>query len=203
MLQSKATEIGELKDDSLYLNPEFYGIAVNKDNPSGSISSPGVTSLLPEPMYGAEFDGMGSELKGIVEALYTSRKVLLQGEYFYDRMNRTGGRPAYNAHGGYVQGSYLLKGNGFYYDAMYGIPGRPLSDRAVELVARFNYTDLNDNKSGIYGGEGKDLSLGVNFYLNKYVGLKLNGSYVWVGDGCNSFYDKDFFLAQARIQYIF
>ena len=176
---------------------------VNKDNPSGSISSPGVTSLLPEPMYGAEFDGMGSELKGIVEALYTSRKVLLQGEYFYDRMNRTGGRPAYNAHGGYVQGSYLLKGNGFYYDAMYGIPGRPLSDRAVELVARFNYTDLNDNKSGIYGGEGKDFSLGVNFYLNKYVGLKLNGSYVWVGAGCNSFYDKDFFLAQARIQYIF
>lgn len=34
-------------------------------------------------------------------------------------------------------------------------------------------------------------------------GLKLNGSYVWKGDHCNSFYDKDFFLAQARIQYIF
>lgn len=32
LLQSKATEIGELKDDSLYLNPEFYGIAVNKNN---------------------------------------------------------------------------------------------------------------------------------------------------------------------------
>ena len=118
-------------------------------------------------------------------------------------MNRTGGKPAYNAHGGYIQGSYLIKGERFNYDSMYGVPGRPSSEKAIELVARFNYTDLNDDKSGIFGGEGKDLSVGVNFYLNKYVGVKFNGSYVWVGEGCNSFYDKDFFLAQARVQYVF
>ena len=165
--------------------------------------SAGVTSMFPEELLGAEIEGMGSQLKALAEVLYTSRKVLLQGEYFYDRINRTGGRQAYNAHGGYLQGSCLIVGEGFDYDAMYGIPGRPLSDRAVELTVRFNYTDLNDGKSGICGGEEKDLSLGVNFYLNKYVGLKFNASYVWVGAGCNSFYDKDFFLAQARIQYIF
>ena len=159
--------------------------------------------MLPESLLGAEISHMGSELKGLLEVLYTSRKVLLQSEYFIDRMNRTGGREAYRAHGGYVQGSYLIKGEGFEYDAMYGIPGRPSTDKAIELVARFNYTNLNDGKSGIYGGEEKDLSLGVNWYLNKYLGLKLNGSYVWTGAHCNSFYDKDFFLAQARIQYIF
>lgn len=175
----------------------------NKDNPIGSISSFGVTSMFPESMYGATIDNMGSELKGQVEAVYASRKVLMQGEYFYDRMNRTGGKPAYNAHGGYIQGSYLIKGERFNYDSMYGVPGRPSSEKAIELVARFNYTDLNDDKSSIFGGEGKDLSVGVNFYLNKYVGVKFNGSYVWVGEGCNSFYDKDFFLAQARVQYVF
>lgn len=176
---------------------------VNKENPVGTISSAGVTAMLPASLLEAEVSDMGSEVKGLVEALYTSRKVLLQGEYFVDRMNRRGGLPAYVAHGGYVQGSYLIRGEGFDYDAVYGIPGRPLSPKAVELVARFNYTDMNDGSSGISGGEEKDLSLGVNWYLNKYIGLKLNGSYVWVGDHCNSFYDKDFFIAQARIQYVF
>lgn len=176
---------------------------VNKDAPVGSLGSAGVTSMFGEDLLGAEIDHAGTELKGLVEVLYTSRKMLLQGEYFYDRMNRTGGLEAYRAHGGYVQGSWLLAGEGFEYDAMYGIPGRPVSDKAIELVARFNYANLNDGNSGISGGVEKDLSLGVNFYLNKYIGFKLSGSYVWVGDHCGSFYDKDFFLAQARLQYIF
>lgn len=176
---------------------------VNKEDPSGSISSAGVTSMLPSPLLEAEITHMGSEVKGLLEVLHTTRKTLLQGEYFLDRMNRAGGNEAYLAHGGYVQGSCLLRGEGFEYDAMYGIPGRPSSAQAVELVARFNYTNLNDSKSGIYGGEEKDLSLGVNWYLNQYLGLKFNGSYVWRGDHCNGFYDKNFFLAQARLQYIF
>lgn len=162
-----------------------------------------MTSMFGEPLLCAEVDHAGTELKGLVEVLYTSRKTLLQGECFYNRINRTGGLPAYRAHGGYVQCSYLLAGEGFEYDAMYGIPGRPSTGKAVELTARFNYADLNDGRSGIYGGGEKDLSLGVNIYLNKYLGFKLNGSYVWVGSHCGGFYDKDFFLAQARLQYIF
>lgn len=176
---------------------------VNKDAPVGSIESAGVTDMLPEPLLAAEVSGMGTEVKALVEALYTSRKMLLQGEYFFDRMNRSGGLKAYKSHGGYVQGSWLVQGEGFEYDAMYGIPGRPSSAKAVELVARFNYTDLNHDGSGIYGGQEKDLSLGVNWYLNKYLGLKFCGSYVWTGSHCNSFYDKDLFIAQARLQYIF
>lgn len=86
---------------------------------------------------------------------------------------------------------------------MYGVPGRPVTPQAIELVARFNYTDLNDGSAGIMGGEEKDLSVGVNFYLNQYFGVKLNGSYVWVGDHCNEFYRENFFLAQLRLQYIF
>lgn len=175
----------------------------NTEAPVGEVSSDGVTSMLPSPLLEAEVSAMGSELKGLLEVLYTLKKTLVQGEYFIDRINRTGGLAAYTAHGGYVQGSWLLRGEGFGYDAMYGIPGRPSSAKAVELVARFNYTDLNDGGSGVFGGEEKDLSLGVNWYLNKYLGVKFGGSYVWVGDHCNSFYDKDFFIAQARLQYIF
>lgn len=176
---------------------------VNKERSAGEISSAGVTSMFPESLLEANIDNMGSELKGLFEILYTSRKTLLQGEYFVERINRSNSSNAYHAHGGYVQGSWLIKGTGFEYDAMYGIPGRPASDKAIELVMRFNHTDLNDSKSNIYGGEEKDLSLGANFYLNRYIGIKVNVSYTWVGRHCNNFYDKDFLLAQARLQYIF
>lgn len=171
--------------------------------PSGSRSSAGITSMFPASLLEAEVSDMGTEVKGLAELLCTAPRFILQAEYFFDRMNRTGGRQAYRSHGGYVQGGFLLKGKGFAYDSMYGIPGRPLTPRAIELVARFNYTDMNDWRSGITGGEEKDLSVGVNFYLNNYFGVKVNGSYVWVGRHCNAFYQKNFFLAQARLQYIF
>lgn len=171
--------------------------------PVGEIMSDGVTSMFPAPLLKAEIPYMGTEVKTVAEFLYTTSRFMLQSEYFYDRMNRTEGKRAYRSHGGYVQGGFLIKGKGFEYDAVYGIPGRPLTPQAIELVARFNYANLNDAKSDVKGGEEKDFSLGVNYYLNQYLGMKLSGSYVWVGAHCNEFYAEDFFLAQLRLQYIF
>lgn len=177
---------------------------VNTETPPvESVSSRGVTSMFPFSLLEAEVSDMGTEVKGLVELLYTAPRFMLQSEYFFDRLNRSSGHVSYKAHGGYIQGGFLLVGRGFEYDALYGVPGRPVTPHAIELVARFNHTDMNDSRSGIFGGEEKDLSLGVNFYLNRYLGVKLNGSYVWVGDHCNEFYRKDFFLAQLRLQYIF
>lgn len=171
--------------------------------PVGSVSSAGITSMFPFPMLEAEVSHMGTEVKGLVEALYTTPRLLIQTEYFLRRMNRTEGEHFYRSHGGYIQGSYLIKGKGFEYDAMYGIPGRPSSEQAIELVLRLNYTNLNHRSAHILGGEETDLSCGVNFYLNRYLGIKLNGSYVWTGSHCNAFYQKNIFLMQARMQYIF
>lgn len=177
---------------------------VNADAPpTKTISSEGVTSMFPYPMLETDITNMGTEIKGVAEMLYMSEKIMIQGEYFINRFNRTGGNRAYSPHGGYIQCGLLLKGKGFDYDEIYGIPGRPSSDKAVELVARFNYTDMNDMASDILGGEEKDVSVGLNLYLNKYIGIKINGSYVWVGNHCNNFYQGNFFLAQTRVQYIF
>ncbi len=62
---------------------------------------------------------------------------------------------------------------------------------------------MNDPKAGISGGKETDLSVGANFYLNKYLAVKANCSYVFVGDNCNEFYQKDLLLGQIRIQYVF
>lgn len=176
---------------------------VNKALPVKRMGSAGITSMFSNPLLEAEVSDMGTELKGVIEALYIAPRWMVQAEYYLNHLNRPFQGKAYRPHGGYIQGGFLLTGIGFGYDSDYGIPGRPVSPKAIELLARFNYTDLNDAHAGISGGEEKDLSLGVNFYLSRYIGMKLNGSYVWVGKHCNEFYQKDFFLGQIRLQYIF
>lgn len=176
--------------------------ANTEKSPVRIVESYGVTSMFSTPMLKAEVENMGTELKGSIEALYMAPRWMIQAEYYLNRLNRTDGGGAYRPHGGYVQGSVLLKGRGFAYDYGYAVPGRPVSASAIELTARFNRTDMNDSQAGIYGGEEKDISLGVNVYLNRYLGVKLNGSYVWTGRHCDRFYDKDFFLVQMRVQYV-
>ena len=170
--------------------------------PVGSLSSDGITTLFDIPMLEASVPNMGTEVKGLVELLCLGTRFMAQAEYYWDRMNRTMGH-AHRTHGGYVLGGFLLKGNHFEYDSKTAVPGRPLSPRALLLTARLDYADANDSQAGIYGGSVKDVSLGLSYYLNKYVGFKLNASYVWVDEHCNDFYQGDFFLAQMRVQYIF
>ena len=171
-------------------------------DPETEVSSAGVTSMLPNALLNAKVDHLGTEVKGLLEALYMSPKFMIQSEYFVDRYNRTQGE-AYMPHGGYIQAGYLIKGRGFEYDPVYSIPGRPKTEKAIELTARLNYTDMNDPKAGISGGKETDLSVGANFYLNKYLAVKATCSYVFVGDNCNEFYQKDLLLGQIRIQYVF
>ena len=120
--------------------------------PTGEIGCVGITSMFPAPLLGAGISDKGSEVKGVMEALLTAPRFMLQAEYCFDRFGRTGGKHAFCPHGGYIQGGFLVKGRGFGYDSVYGIPGRPVSSQAIELVARFNYTDLNDGKAQIRGG---------------------------------------------------
>lgn len=178
--------------------------SVNNDEPvTGVLESCGVSSMLGGSVVSAEVSDLGSEVKGLAEVLYTAPRFLFQSEYFFDRMNRTGDRKAFLGHGGYVQGSFLLLGRGFGYDASVAVPGRPLSERALELTARVNYTDLNDGRSGIMGGEEWDFSLGLNFYINKYFAVKLSGDCLLPGKNCCDGYAGKLFLGQARVQYIF
>lgn len=171
--------------------------------PVVSLGSVGVTSMFPHGMMEAQVDHAGTKTRQLVELLYTSPRVMVQGEYFFNQYNRTGGLATYRPHGGYLQCAVLLRGRGFGYDYDYALPERPQSDKACELVLRIDHTDLNDAGAGIYGGEETDYSLGLNMYFNRYLAWKIGASYVDVGAHCNSFYTKDCFVVQTRLQYIF
>lgn len=180
----------------------FRTAPVNQKDYNKEISAVGVTSMLPEPLLAINIGRPQKEFKGVIEALVTGSHYLIQGEYYLNRYHMSGHKN-YQPHGGYIQASYLLKGKGFKYDTTCAVPGRPRSKQALELSVRFNYTDMNDKEADIWGGEEKDLSVGLNFYLNEYIGFKINGSYTWIGKHCNQNYKNNYFVPQARIQYIF
>lgn len=181
----------------------FIPSEVNTDNSVREVKSNGVTSMLGEPMLYVELDRVTTECKGVVEFLYTDSSFLVQSEYFVNRFGHLGGPEKSLFHGGYLQGSYLLKGKGgFEYDMEKAVPGRPVSSRSVELTARINYTDMSCGHHPV-GGRELDFSVGLNYYINRFFGIKWNFSYVLAGQLDSSFYRKNLFITQLRCQYIF
>lgn len=53
-----------------------------EESPIGSVSSDGVTSMFPAALLEADIPDMGSELKGVIEFLYTAPRFMIQSEYF-------------------------------------------------------------------------------------------------------------------------
>lgn len=169
---------------------------------SVAISGCGVTSMFGENIVSSNIDHCKSHLKTNVELLLNYKKVLVQAEYLRNDVTRLNSLSSYRTQGGYAQVCYLLLGKTYNYDKTYAIPERP-TGKAVELAARYNIMDMNRLNSELLGGSEKDISLGVNYYAEKYFAIKLNGSYTFVGDHCNAYYSRDFFIAQLRLQYIF
>lgn len=107
-----------------------------------------------------------------------------QGEYFDAEVNRSGGNSDAEFDGYFAQVGWFVTGESRPYSADSGKFGRvkpttPFSLKdggagAVELVAAFANTDLNDESAGITGGEADTTTLGVNWHLTDYVRLMGN-----------------------------
>ena len=72
--------------------------------------------------------------------------------------------------------------------------------KSLELLCRYDQVNLND--AGIQGGRLSDITVGLNYFLNKYVAAKLNYSRVMPGN-TSPMGGEDFDLIQARIQLSF
>lgn len=48
---------------------------------------------------------------------------------------------------------------------------------SLECVFGYNYTDMSDTRSHIYGGRLNDVSFTVNYYINKYMIWRFRYSY--------------------------
>ena len=61
---------------------------------------------------------------------------------------------------------------------------------------------MNDRKAEIMGGKEQDITLGANYFINKYVAAKINYTHMMVGNSSPKGGD-DFDLIQARLQFSF
>lgn len=72
----------------------------------------------------------------------------------------------------------------------------PKESKSLLLSGRINVTNLNDGP--VKGGMQQDITVGLNYYMNKFLILKLNGSVVWTKD--MEEVKKSFGVLQARLQ---
>jgi len=114
----------------------------------------------------------------------------VQGEYMRVWVNRKGALADLDFNGWYTQLSYFLTGESRSYAPAKGSFGRlkPKSPvgrgglGAWEVGVRYSSLDLTD--SSVLGGEAKNITLGLNWYLNSHIRFMWNA--IWVNNDANA-----------------
>lgn len=109
------------------------------------------------------------------EILLSYKRVALETQFFHMHIIRNNNKLAYDAYGAYAYLRTILFGANYKYDKSSAMLRTP-SEGSLELVAGYDYTNLNDSKAGIKGGAFSDISLNLNYYINKYMIAKLRYS---------------------------
>jgi phosphate-selective porin OprO/OprP len=116
-----------------------------------------------------------------VEGALVYGQFSLQGEYMYDSVSsETADDPVFQ--GGYIYGTYFLTpGDHRSYEKANAVFGRTRPKNpwlagggmgAVEVALRYSWVDFTD--ALVTGGELKDVTLGLNWYLNNVTRIMLN-----------------------------
>ncbi|UGV27163.1 porin [Rhodopseudomonas boonkerdii] len=138
---------------------------------------------------------------------------LATGEYFNYSVQRTNGLGDLNFEGGYGQASYVLTGESRKYSSSAGAfggvsPARPVNFAtgdlgAWELAVRYSYASLNDYAGGVRGGELKNTTVGLNWYVNNNTRFMFNWIHGTVDKfntaGVNTGADYDVFAMRTQV----
>jgi phosphate-selective porin OprO and OprP len=131
----------------------------------------------------------------------------LQGEYFLSEVDTAmAGRERFDGY--YAFASVFLTGEHRPYDKFGGVFGKVNPKRnftlrkggagAWEVAARYSQLDLGDDF--FLGGEERNWTLGLNWYLNPQIRLMLNYG---IADIDHVFYEGDIETLQMRVQTVF
>lgn len=115
-----------------------------------------------------------------LEAAYVRGPFSWQAEYMQARLQRNNGYPRLRFQGWYAYAAWMLTGESRSYresNATFGpvIPHASWNGHgggALEVAVRLSQTDLNDRD--VIGGKETNLSIGVNWYLDKSLRLSAN-----------------------------
>lgn len=151
---------------------------------------------------GAKITDAKSDFKFSGEVMAVKGHVGIEGQYIFMNVDRKGDAKSYNAWGAYGNLRFLLNNEYEYVKNDAGI-ATP-APKSWELVAAYNYTDMNDAKAGFHGGKLSDWALTMNYYINKYMIWRVSGHIVRAGESDYSGFNKNTFrVIETRIQFKF
>lgn len=145
-----------------------------------------------------------------LEAAHVSGPFSWQAEFMAARLQRDSGLPSLNFRGWYAYASWMLTGESRQYresNATFGqvIPRVTWNGHgggALEVAVRLSRTDLSDGD--ITGGKETNLTIGINWYLDKSVRLSANLVHALELDKPGNSYDgKHPSALVGRLQYQF
>lgn len=143
-----------------------------------------------------------SDFKFSGELMAAKGHVGIEGQYIFMNVDRKGDAKSYNAWGAYGNLRFLLNNEYEYVKNDAGI-ATP-APKSWELVAAYNYTDMNDAKAGFHGGKLSDWALTMNYYINKYMIWRVSGHIVRAGESDYSGFNKNTFrVIETRLQFKF
>ena len=151
---------------------------------------------------GAKITEAKSDFKFSGELMAAKGHVGIEGQYIFMNVDRKGDAKSYNAWGAYGNLRFLLNNEYEYVKNDAGI-ATP-APKSWELVAAYNYTDMNDAKAGFHGGKLSDWALTMNYYINKYMIWRVSGHIVRAGESDYSGFNKNTFrVIETRLQFKF
>ncbi len=149
-------------------------------------------------MLRAEVTQAINEWRTGADVIVLYKRFYFQSECLVNHVNRYGGRN-FTGKGVYTQIGCLFGGDNQYrYDRVNSWVDNP-KPKNIEVVFRYNYTDLNDEKAEIYGGRAQDITLGANYFFNDYVAAKLNYTSIFTNKHAVNGKENVNFV-QARLQ---
>lgn len=165
-------------------------------------SSSLITNVDKRKFLNASISNADYQAKYAVELIGAYGPMHFQGEYFHSNVKRKDDLPSYMASGAYAQVGFLAIGGNYTYSASWARLAAP-KPKSLEFALRYNYTDLDNEHSGIKGGRMSDWSFAANYYLNKYVMFRLNYSNVSLGNNNPLGAGENINSIQARLQVVF
>ncbi len=140
------------------------------------------------------------------EAIFISGKIYVEGHYMAANVNDieftsvdTAGvsvsttESAY-LDGFYAQASYMIIGEKQNYNKKTGLAANA-SPKSLEVLARVSHINLDADH--VKAGKQTDFTVGLNYFFNKNLNLKLNAIYATVKDG------ENYTMVQSRLQFSF
>jgi len=129
-----------------------------------------------------------------------------QTEYKTFNLNRKNGEPDVNYWGGYIKGSYFLTGESRGYmisEGEFANFDHPVNSwGALQIAARYSFYDLNDSAAGIMGGQQGVLTLGLNYYVQRFIKFQFNYAFVTLdshADGDGDLIPNNYSYFQTRM----